>query len=623
MPEEEASSIESRLSNIYRDDQGDLPDFNQLERKRSFWWFRTTVWVVGLSCVVSIAAWVGFMAWQPWRVDGAPRITVRIEAPDEVRPGKEEEVRIYWENTDLRPVQEAELQVFLPTDFVLQNASPVPTTASSTAWSLGLLPPQQKGVIALRGIFYGAVDRQATIQAIATYRYDAVDRQRQRTETYRIAYATSTVEGALTVPERMLPGDQVTIRYRVTNQSDQTLGPLTAQFVLPEGFVVSASSSQGVRQEGGRFTFPIAELPPGSVSSLQIGGTMLSGYPGDAVVTAAVGRSDVRGTFVSLSQSEARSVVLAGDLALRLIVNGSVQETPIDPGVPLRVTLAYENTSGEDLKNVSLVLSTESLVNGKRQTGAAGLIDWARMEDPQRAASSTKTQTQTLTLTSAQIPALALLPAGAKGSFDWILPVKRAPAATKEAIVRVVASAHIERVGSTGGARDVLVTALPLRYKTDADLRVEARYSTEEGAPIGFGPLPPEVGKTTGYRITWRITKRVHELERITVRAKLPAIAAWTKSIETERGTVTYDEATREIRWTIPTMSLATEDLTASFDIQVTPERADAGRFAPLIGEVTFEARDVQLNAPILRIKPALTTDLPEDDLARERGVVR
>ncbi len=617
------SSVEDRLSAIYRDDQGDLPDFDQFERRRSFWWLRTTVWMVFAACVVCICAWLGFMLWRPWRADGPPAIALHIEAPKEISLGKEETLRIQWENTQLQPVREASIRVFLPTDFVLQSASPRATDASSTIWNLGLLPPQQKGQIELHGVFYGSSDRQATLQALATYHPDALDRERQLAETIRLAYTTSTVGGSLVVPERMLPGDQVAFRYQVTNRSDQELGPLMARFTLPEGFVVSASSSQGLHQDGQLLTLPITRLPAGSMTTLQVTGSMLAGHPGDALIVAAVGRADVRGAFVSLEQTEARSVVLAGDLALRMIVNGSASEAPIEPGAPLRVTFGYENTSGEILKDVSLTLASESVVNGKKQTGPNSLVQWSLLEDVQRAASSTKGQTQTLKLSSLQVPSLGSLPPGAKGSFDWILPLRSAPTSSKEAVVQLTASAHIDRVGSALGARDVRTTPLNLRYKTDADLAVEARYATEEGAPLGTGPLPPQVGKTTSYRVSWVITKKTHELDQITVRAKLPAIAVWSKNVQVEKGSLTFDEATREVRWTIPAFLLDATRRAASFEVQVTPERADVGRFAPLLGETAFEAHDKQLGTQISRLKPALTTDLPDDPLAGGRGVVR
>ncbi len=619
-PEE---TVEDRLSTIYRDDTGALPDFDQLDRRRSFWWLRTTVWVVLAACVVTTLAWLGFLLWRPWKAEGPPLMAIRLDVPSMIAPGEEQTVRVHWENTDVRPLHEANIQIFLPTDFVLNDADPAPTTSSSHTWSLGLVPPRQAGDIELHGIFYGSADHQGSIQALATYRSEALDRNRELAQTARLQYTTSTIDGVLMAPDRIVPGDQVVLRYQVTNHSDQPLGPLLARFSLPEGFVVSASSSPGLNQDGAFLTFPIARLPSGSMTTLQVSGSMLAGHAGEASLVAAVGRTDIQGLFVPLQTTERRAVVLAGDLALHLIVNGSDGSTSVEPDAPLRVTLGYENTSGAPLKNIALTLAVESAINGKKQTGANGLVDWSRVQDVQRAATSTKGQTQTLVLNATQVPSFAQVPPGAKGSFDWILPLRSAPTGTRDAVIQLAASAHIERVGEATGTRDVRVTPLSLALRTDADLGVEARYSTEEGAPLGFGPLPPQVGKTTGYQINWRITKKLHELDHIVVHATLPAIATWNKTVQVDRGTLRYSTSTREIRWEIPTIPLNTSSLMAAFTLQITPEKADSGRFAPLLSETTFEARDTQISFPLRYVKPAITSDLPNDELARGHGVVR
>lgn len=619
-PEE---TVEDRLSAIYRDDAGALPEFDQLDRRRSFWWLRATVWIVLAACVITGLAWLGFLLWRPWKAEGPALMAIKIDVPATIAPGEEQTVRVHWENADIRPLHEANIRIFLPTDFVLNDASPAPTTSSSHTWSLGLVPPRQQGDIELHGIFYGSADRHASIQALVTYRSEALDRDRELAETAHLTYTTSTIDGVLMAPDRIVPGDQVVIRYQVTNHSDQSLGPLLARFSLPEGFVVSASSSPGLNQDGPFLTFPIARLPSGSMTMLQVSGSMLAGHAGDASLVAAVGRTDIQGLFVPLQMTERRAVVLAGDLALHLIVNGSDGNTTLEPDAPLRVTVGYENTSGAPLKNIALMLSVETAVNGKKQTGQTGLIDWQHLEDVQRAATSTKGQTQTLVLSAAQVPSFALVPPGAKGSFDWILPLRSAPTGTHDAVVQLAASVHIERVGDATGTRDVRVTPLMLAYKTDADLAVEARYSTEEGAPLGFGPLPPQVAKTTGYQVTWTLTKKLHELDHVVARATLPAIATWNKSVRVDRGTLRYTTSTREIRWEIPTVPLNAASLTAAFDVQITPEKADAGRFAPILSETTFEAHDTQISYPLSRVKPSLTSDLPNDDLAHGHGVVR
>ena len=617
------STVEERLSTIYRDDQGELPKFESLDRQRRFWWFGTAVWFVLVLCGVSVMAWIGLLLWKPWRQDVPAAMSLQIQAPTQLTPGQEEHITILWQNNDLRPLREASVHIFFPADFTVLSVDPPPSVASSSLWDLGLLTPSEKGRIDIKGVFYGSTEQAATIQALATYRHDTLEKEQQLAETAHVPYTTSTVVGTLTVPDRMMPGDQVALRYQVTNHSDQTLGPLIAEFTLPDGFVPSVSSSAGAEQQGRILRFPIKRLPPSSMTTLQVSGTMLSGYPGDILVDAAVGRLDPRGQFVALEQAEARSVVLAGDLALRLIVNGGSASTPIDSQAPLRVTLGYENTSGEPLKNVMLTLAARSFVNGKVTTGTANLIDWNQFTDEMKSVSSTNASPQTLTLSADQLPDFKLLAPGTKGSFDWILPLRGLATSTNDAFIELSAFAHISQVGTTSGTRDVRVEPLRLAYKTDADLAVEARYSTEEGAPLGSGPLPPQAGKTTGYRIFWRVNKTLHALDTIVIHAHVPAIVAWSQLVQKDSGDLTYDPASHEVRWTIPAMPEHDNVRTASFDVQVTPTQADVDRFAPLLEETTFTAHDTTQDQVLQRVKPALSTDLANDEVARGHGVVR
>lgn len=622
--EVETMEVEDRLSSIYRDDQGILPDFYQLDRERSFWWMRLTVWGVVGACLVSVLAWAGFMAWRPWRTDATSALVLRIEAPVAISAGKTERLVVHWQNQDVRPLREADIRILLPPDFLLTQADPAPTNTTSSLWSLGLLTPQQKGTIELAGVFYGASNHLANMQALASYRYTSIEREHQLARSLQIPYTTSTVEGLIFAPERIIPGDIVTFRYQAINHSDQPLGPLEAHISLPEGFVANIASSTGMAQNGQQLTYPLARLPAGSQTTIQLTGTMLSGHAGDAIIHASIGRRDGQGSFVTLAESEARSIVLAGDLTLQLVANGARSGTPIEGQSPLRVTLGYENTSGEPLKNVSFVVSVESTVNGKRRAGTDGLVDWKTFQDAQRAVSSTKGQVQTLKITADQIPALASLAVGAKGSFDWTLPVRKTTTGTREAVIQVSATGHADQVGSTAGtARDVKAAPLVLPFKTDADLVVIGRYSTEEGAPIGFGPIPPVAGKTTSYRVTWQINKTLHGLDHVTISAKLPKVVAWGKVVAVDRGVLAYNPSSGEVRWTIPIVPTDTSSVSASFDLQVTPEKADVGRFAPLLQETTITAHDTEADTTISRVKPGISTDLPDDVLAREHGVVK
>ena len=57
--------------------------------------------------------------------------------------------------------------------------------------------------------------------------------------------------------------------------------------------------------------------------------------------------------------------------------------------------------------------------------------------------------------------------------------------------------------------------------------------------------------------------------------------------------------------------------------MQLTPGLNDEGRFADLLGESHLQAQDPVVNELIMKTKPALTSDLQEDEAASGKGVVR
>jgi hypothetical protein len=138
-----------------------------------------------------------------------------------------------------------------------------------------------------------------------------------------------------------------------------------------------------------------------------------------------------------------------------------------------------------------------------------------------------------------------------------------------------------------------------------------------------MGPLPPLVGKTTVYRVYWKVQKTLHALDEATVTAVLPQIGTWTGKTETSMGAIAYDETTRMVRWTIGKVADGTKEFEGWFEVALTPQSVDVGRFAALLGETSFQARDGRLQEVVRRTKPAVSTDVSNDEGAKGKGVVR
>ncbi len=615
---DEAALVEESLRAIYHDPDGGETDFSILERKPYGHRKRAVVITLAFILFASIAAWVGFFAWQPFRGFHGKGLSLKIVGPSEIAIGGEEVYQIQWTNEDTYPLSAAHFRFSFPSDFIPLSFQPAPSDRAINRWDFRDLAPGAHGSVEVRGTFIGAIGSQSTLQAIGSYQPATFTRDFETIAVQPVAYTESVLEGKIQAPSKVLAGDAVTLLYTLINHGTQTMKGLVAQFHPPQGFVVNAV--QATPLDGSPiYAISIGELAPRASSTIKLVGSFASGVSGDLPLSVEAGRRGMGGAFFPAHKTQTTIPVVDGDLSLRFVVNGSDADRSLQPGDPLHLTVAYQNTSLDTLKNISIRLGFESLVNGQSATGTS-LLDWAHLETSQTAVSTTKTRVQTIVFEPSRVSDLRSLAPRSDRSIEISVPTLLPALGVQDAGIKMTVEAIVPDATSHH-----MVQAQPInvRYRTDADVLAEARYFTEEGAPLGFGPLPPIAGKTTAYRVFWRLSKHLHPLERFTVSARLPSVAAWSARADTDQGTIQYDPTTRVITWKIDKISDGAVTAEASFEVQVTPDANDIGRFAAILGETTFQAQDALLHEAILKVKPPFTTDLENDETARAKGVVR
>jgi len=268
------------------------------------------------------------------------------------------------------------------------------------------------------------------------------------------------------------------------------------------------------------------------------------------------------------------------------------------------------------------MLSFESMLDGVSSTGTT-LLDWSALADDGHGATDTKARVQTIRYSKDGLPALAQLVPQEDGTIDLTIPTLDVTTSTKDATIRLTLEGLMASVGKEKSLRVIRTNPITLRYRSDASLGSEARYFTEEGAPVGSGPLPPVVKKTTTYRIYWSVNKHLHVLDGMQVSAVLPGSVAFGGNSSTDAGDLSYDPAKRTVTWSLNRIPDGVNQLGAMFDIQLTPAEIDANRFADLLGETTLTASDSDVNEQVVRTVPPLTTDLQNDENAKDKGVVK
>ncbi|MDP3793206.1 MAG: hypothetical protein Q8R07_00440, partial [Candidatus Uhrbacteria bacterium] len=418
--DDRAAEMEKSLRTIYAEDDGHLPDLGTLERDHRHRWPWIFFGFMSLIAVVSLAIWAGFFLLQPLREFRGSGLQLTIQGPERITLGREETYTIVWLNKDKHPLTEADVRLGLPPHFAVTSSEPPLTDVTTPIWKLGFVPVAGQGSIIVRGVFSGALDTQSALQAIGNYRPSGFSRDFQFLATQPITYKDSVLKGAIELPPKVLSGDVISIVYRVVNQGAQTFADRGTRVFLPPGFVMNAASDSMDAATGEVF-FPGKSLPAGASTTLLITGSFTSDVSGEALFVFETGHRDAHGGFLAAERTEGRVPVVAGDLSIRLVANGSHADRTIGQQEPLRITLGYQNTSPERLKGVTLVLGFETIVDGRSATGTS-LLDWSKLDDATQGASSTKTRVQTLRYGKKQLVAFSDLEPQADGTIEITLP---------------------------------------------------------------------------------------------------------------------------------------------------------------------------------------------------------
>ena len=605
--------VTASLAAIYADAPETSKDLTKLDHGRSRAWVGVAAGIMAFVAFLTSISWLGFWWWGGTSLRAKHSVQVVIEGPERISLGQQTSYFINWSNQSREALSSVDLRVSFPPDFVVATTEPKPVGEGGQAmlFRLGAQPTESRGTIKVTGAFTGELGTKSAIQVIATYRPTSSDNDFEELVTQQLEYADTVLEGALNLPPKVLPGDKITIAYTLTNRGSDALTDLEARLTLPEGFVLDPADKTHVVNSVARI--PVGTLDAGASATSSVVGTFASGARGDIPVHAEVGRVSSGSTFAALLRTDGTLSVLGGDLGLKVVVNGSDVDHAVALGERLRFAISYENTSGEKLEDVTLRVNLAA-------SGSVPLVDWSKLDDP----SGGSRKDGTLTFTEDEIDVLEELAPEARGVLEFSVPlVASLKDATQDVPLLVTVEAIMTSVGGTKVNREITTQSLTLRLQTDATLSATAHYASEEGAPVGTGPLPPVAGSATAYRVEWRVQKTLHALDRLTVTATLPNGVAWGTAKEVGAGDVKYEPSRRLITWNIPSIPADQNEALLSFDVILTPSEADIGRFAPLLGESRVEFTDAILSLPLVRTASPLTTDLPNDELARGKGVVK
>lgn len=585
--------LEEGLAVIYGEERDDLHTMTRGGSRLTRWLVRA---VIALAIITPLA-FLGYFIYIRYIAveNDLEPLVMGFDVASELKSGEEATIVLNYGNGTTVPIASLSIDVNLPSTFQVTSMSPEPTNAEDLVWDLGTIPTYTDSQITVTGVWIAEAPSTTTLQAIAQYRPSNFNSLFSDIATTDVTTLGSALTVEMTGPTTASPGQALSYTAIVKNTGTQTLKDAQLALEMPEGFFISDSDPEIAAGEPAEWIF--AELPPAFEQAVTFTGSFASDVSGAKTLDAVLGMLDDKRVLLQ-STSTASIDVTGSSLQLDLVANGNTGNVTADPGSLLRLSLRVQNTGEAALSGVSALVDfladerlplewSEGDWDGGRLTSAGVVFDAATIGD--------------------------LAPGGRK-LFNISVPVKDD--------VDGYASEFTVVLGATQGSVTVKATPVIVDLNSDATLSAVGRYYDESGAPLGSGPLPPEVQETTSYRILWTIANGLHSLEDVTVSATLPEDVHWDSFSTADLGTIAFDEGTRVVRWTIASLPDDVQQIEANFSISITPEPTDAGAYMDLLRTTAMRATDAETGASLERSAEEITTEIPQDTYAEGEGRV-
>lgn len=609
--EEAQPDLNQDLESIYTDKEGNLPDFTKLEGKPTSKLKTVLVSLFLFLGVIAGVTWAGlyFFAQTGGGFTG-DGVQLSIVTEDSLTSGDMTEIVLHYRNQEATPLASSILATELPEEFVLLEANPEPNEDGE--WPIGSVAPNAEGEVRLTGWVRSPIDEALTFHAELNYKPADFSSAFEKVASHTVVVEDSVLALEGVGPEKMTPGDEIEFTYTYENLSERDLE--NVQFAIDplDGFLFASAEPAPTDEEA--LTWDIATLSASSTGTINVKGTFSSEARGPKALNGRIG-FPAENRLISVAEAGAETEVLKSALAVSLIVNGSSEATTATFGEILNFSLIYRNEGDVNLRDVELAAELPSEPDA--------IFDWVSLKDDLDG----RRRGSTITWTKSQIQDLAVLEPEEEGTIDFSVQLIKNPlenqSSTRYAIDAKVA-ATIGRVGTISGKREVASTPVPILLNSDTVYKAFGRYFTEDGIPLGSGPIPPKVGEKTVYRVFWVVENSLHELTNLSMETILPQGAKWAGTErQIDAGDLSFDDSGRKATWRLNRMPTSVDRITVTFDVELTPEFEDVGRIIDITGDNRFEALDKETNSVILITESPADTSLPADDEAAGKGVVQ
>ena len=527
----------------------------------------------------------GLAAWYYQKnIIGRGDLRLEILAPAEVELGQEFEYLVKYKNIGNFTLEEPKLVFKYPEGSVIEEEK----TLRQEMEIEDIYPGEEK-TISFRARLLGKENETRKAQVSLSYRVKNLNTrfESSTSHTTLIKFAPLTFE--FDFPSKLEAGRNIKLRLNYFSSVDFPLSNLRIEIDYPQDFEFLDSKPKGLADN---------EWEIGLLNKAQGGRIEVEGSLKGEVFSQKV----FRARFISWQKDQAillkeiaRGVeLIQPSIYLSWQINDSPQYTA-NAGDYLHYEIFFKNIGDNTLENLFLRVRLEgdTLDFDSFQPGSGQLQEGVIFWD------------QTM------VPQLRLLPSLEEGKVEfWVRVKKKFSSSSRNPFVK--ASINLNQV------KEEVMT------KINSELTISQKGFFNQGPFKNTGPIPPEVGSSTAYTISWQAKSLYNDVEDLKVKAVLPSMVKLTGEIEPKEAKLSFDPSSREIIWDIGDLQAGEEGKKIDFQVKLTPTSAQKGKVAELIPQAMIIAEDTWTESTIEKRDSAVDTSLPDDPtISEDDGIVK
>lgn len=600
--QERGDEINGRLSEIYRDERGQLVDVQKLEKRAR----RQAVvmifrWLVGLS-FIGLAIWAALLVFSPSQKN---EVEISINAPEKVIAGQDFDYQIILKNNSGSTIKSVKLELAYPENFIFASSELAPTSGNNY-WTISDLVSGAGKSFVVRGKIINQENSANTIYGKLFYRQADFSSDLKKEASVSTQVNALGFRTEVDYPSAALAGAENNLSLKISNFENLSIENFRIDFEVPSSAAIidpeniATSSSWTIKKNDNHWE--VAGLQASSSEIiLPFRFKIKNTDQGRAEIVVRFSVQDTDGSLLTFFEKRAGVDVIKNDLNLTMTVNGSQGDRAANFGETLSYTISYSNRGAKTLKNIAISAVIDS-----------SFVEWSTLE----AESNGKLKNSIITWTKDEAPALAEIKPGQEGDLSFSVKLKKFSSSDLGTNFSIKSYAQFNVDSNTSNSEFNRSNVINSSLNSDLNFSEKILYFNEDNLPVGEGPLPPKVGEKTSLRVYWRLNNTLHELDKTKVSLSLPPNTSFEGRVKVQAGSIYYDQASNQVIWDLGRIPLSVAAVEGEFNLSLIPTANDKNKILIISPGSTVSAIDLENNSEIKLSAAPKTSKLEDDDIA-------